>query len=143
MMLFGYWFCSAMPPARDQPAKPGAAWQRTHCGRLMPVGVREAAAWSELFHSAFLKCPVMLSWHCAQSPAAKLTEMALVLPTTPCEYKCWLPGPWQFSHRMLATFCTAAGMAAQLPLVNTDGNVHPYSVATSSKPPLMAKELVS
>src|SRR5579872_2453112 len=75
-----------------------------------------------------------------QSPAVTLFEISRASPP---DAMCVEPAPWQFSHWIFETFCSAAGMAAKLPACKTVGAVQPNVAINWLNPPLGTVALVS
>src|SRR5690242_9254144 len=81
--------------------KPLPVWQPTQPSRPAPDGSRVTTACAEAFHSRALMWFVPESWQKAQEPELCGFEISM---RSPPDFTCWLPGPWQLSHWMLARF---------------------------------------
>src|ERR1035438_7828882 len=110
--------------------KPVPVWQPTQ--EALPAGSVVVTACMELAHAALLMWWLGSSWHWLHAPELLGTEMATGKPP---ELAWTPPGPWQFSHWMLATFCKAAGIAAKLVGCRTVGNTQVNAAAREENPP--------
>src|SRR5579884_902342 len=110
---------------------PVPVWQPTQA--VLPAGSSVVTACIELFHSLPFTWCVAAEWHWLQTP--ELVELTEIATMSPPDAACKLPGPWQFSHWMLARFFNASGIASKLPGFNVVGGVHPSCFIMSSNPP--------
>ncbi len=118
--------------------KPLLVWQPTQAGVAGRIRGRDGVSGVAPLHTLNMMRGFGVALHAIA--ACRALEISR---GSPPDAMCVEPAPWQFSHWIFETFCSAAGMAAKLPACKTVGAVQPNVVISWLNPLLGTVAAVS